>query len=583
MTEPSGHGHGFDWIEYSVFTTSLMCSVAVGVYYGFFHKENLDTVEGYVLGGKKMQLFPVALSLVSSFISGITLLSIPAETYVYGSQYMMATVTFVIHGTIIVVFLLPVFYRLQFISLYEYLELRFDQKIRKFASLLFAMFQMMYIPIVIYGPALAMNQVTGVNVHLITPIVCMICIFYTTIGGLKAVVWADTIQTVMMAGSMLTVAGLGVARAGGVGAVIEAARQGDRLEFFNLRLDPASRQTLWTVTFGLLAFWGGGQAVSPCVIQRFISLPSERLARHAVGWYVLGACSFLAMGCITGLIIYANYKDCDPIASQSIRYPDQLVPFFVSRIAKPLPGLLGLFLAGVFAAALSTMSTGVNTIAATVYEDFILPLLKETPSNAASSRSMKWLSFAFGIICVALVFVVEKLGTILELCVSLGGGTNGTVYAVFLLGIFYHRANAKGCMWGMIVGMLTITWIIVGNRYNQVRGLVSYPVKPVSTTMCGNNVTNSYERKPAYMDEDVLFLFKLSGFYHSFIGFVVTLVVTIVASNLTGGNDDRVLDPKLFTPMIRSRLPRRFRSVPTTENAESLPLNNILNSNTTKK
>ncbi|CAA9999191.1 unnamed protein product [Nesidiocoris tenuis] len=480
--------------------------------------------------------FQFLLELVFQFISGITLLSIPAETYVYGSQYMMATVTFVIHGTIIVVFLLPVFYRLQFISLYEYLELRFDQKIRKFASLLFAMFQMMYIPIVIYGPALAMNQVTGVNVHLITPIVCMICIFYTTIGGLKAVVWADTIQTVMMAGSMLTVAGLGVARAGGVGAVIEAARQGDRLEFFN-----------------------------------------------AVGWYVLGACSFLAMGCITGLIIYANYKDCDPIASQSIRYPDQLVPFFVSQIAKPLPGLLGLFLAGVFAAALSTMSTGVNTIAATVYEDFILPLLKETPSNAASSRSMKWLSFAFGIICVALVFVVEKLGTILELCVSLGGGTNGTVYAVFLLGIFYHRANAKGCMWGMIVGMLTITWIIVGNRYNQVRGLVSYPVKPVSTTMCANNVTNSYERKPAYMDEDVLFLFKLSGFYHSFIGFVVTLVVTIVASNLTGGNDDRVLDPKLFTPMIRSRLPRRFRSVPTTENAESLPLNNILNSDITKK
>lgn len=127
---------------------------------------------------------------------------------------------------------LPVFHKLQITSTYEYLERRFDMKNRMFASFLFALSLFLYLPIVIYIPALAFSAATGVNVHLITPIVCGVCIFYTTLGGLKAVVWTDTLQFTITVGAVIAVFILGVRSVGGIGVVFEEAIKGQRLDIF---------------------------------------------------------------------------------------------------------------------------------------------------------------------------------------------------------------------------------------------------------------------------------------------------------------------------------------------------------------
>lgn len=127
---------------------------------------------------------------------------------------------------------LPVFYDLQVTSAFTYLELRFDKFVRSAASLVYALQCIIYIPIVIYVPALAFSQVTGVNLHVITPIICVICIFYTTVGGLRAVVWTDTLQFVLMIGACIAVIVLGISSVGGFMEVWEAADRGKRLIFF---------------------------------------------------------------------------------------------------------------------------------------------------------------------------------------------------------------------------------------------------------------------------------------------------------------------------------------------------------------
>lgn len=166
----------FSWIDYVLFVSMFVVSVAIGVYFGFFNKKQ-DTAEEYLLGGRSMNIFPIAMSLIARYIrsslfilylcvnflifshlSGITLLGVPAEIYYFGIQYWACVVSATLSSIIIIYVYLPVFYELKISSSYEYLKVRFDGKIRIIASLLYVISTCLHVPIVIYIPALALNQ-----------------------------------------------------------------------------------------------------------------------------------------------------------------------------------------------------------------------------------------------------------------------------------------------------------------------------------------------------------------------------------------------------------------------------------------
>uniref|UniRef100_A0A1B6D7G6 Sodium-dependent multivitamin transporter n=1 Tax=Clastoptera arizonana TaxID=38151 RepID=A0A1B6D7G6_9HEMI len=126
----------FNWVEYTVFCSMLGFSMLIGIYYGCYKQQN--TVSEYLLGGKKMSIFPLTMSLVASHVSGITLLGVPAETYVFGTQYYVVFFSSIAISFLAVYFYIPVLYNLQLNSVYEYLELRFNRSVRILASLTFA-------------------------------------------------------------------------------------------------------------------------------------------------------------------------------------------------------------------------------------------------------------------------------------------------------------------------------------------------------------------------------------------------------------------------------------------------------------
>lgn len=179
-----------------------------------------------------MNFFPIAASLIASHISGITLMSIPAEMYANGSQYMVMVFSAIAVGIALTFVYLPVFYELQLTSSFEYLELRFDKSVRRVASLIYAISIIIFVPIIVYVPALAFSQVSGINLHFITLVTSLICVFYTTVGGLKAVVWTDTLQFVLMIGAVCCVIFLGLRETGGLMNVLETADRGGRIVFF---------------------------------------------------------------------------------------------------------------------------------------------------------------------------------------------------------------------------------------------------------------------------------------------------------------------------------------------------------------
>lgn len=179
-----------------------------------------------------MNFFPIAASLIASHVSGITLMSIPAEIYANGTQYTVMMVSSILVGLALSFIYLPVFYELQLTSSFQYLELRFDKSVRFTASLIYAISMITFVPIVVYVPALAFSQVSGINIHVITLVTSIICIFYTTVGGLKAVVWTDTLQFILMIGAVCCVIYLGLTTAGGIENVWNAAERGGRIIFF---------------------------------------------------------------------------------------------------------------------------------------------------------------------------------------------------------------------------------------------------------------------------------------------------------------------------------------------------------------
>ncbi|KAL6443069.1 hypothetical protein ACFW04_002798 [Cataglyphis niger] len=170
----------FGWTDYILFGGLLGISVLIGIYFGFFSTKQDNTTE-YLLGGKTMSFLPISMSLIASHISGVSLLGVPSEVYQYGTQYAACIFTSFISCFLIIFLYLPVFYKLQLKSTFEYLEIRFARPVRILASFLYTLSLIVYVPLIIYVPALAFSQATGMNLYYVAPVICLVCIFYTTI------------------------------------------------------------------------------------------------------------------------------------------------------------------------------------------------------------------------------------------------------------------------------------------------------------------------------------------------------------------------------------------------------------------
>lgn len=163
---------------------------------------------------------------------------------------------------------------------------------------------------------------------------------------------------------------------------------------------------------------------------------------RALWTFIVGVIFILTICCYSGLLIYATYYTCDPLTTKLAVAKDQLLPLLVMDVLGLFPGLPGLFVAGVFSAALSSLSTGLNSMSAVVLEDFCKPYCKEPLTENQSRYIMRGVVVVFGVICVALVFVVEHLGSVLQLSISLGSVSNGPLLGIFTLGVMVPWVHA---------------------------------------------------------------------------------------------------------------------------------------------
>ena len=545
--------------DYVVFAGTLLVSAGIGLFYAI-RDRNQNSEKEFLLAGRNLSVFPVALSLLSSFISAITLLGTPAEVYKHSSMYWLISVGFIISATLSAHVFIPVFYNLGITSVFEYIQMRFGKVVRIIACIVYLTWMLFYMSIVLYGPSLALSAVTGISLWGSVVAVGSVCTFYTTLGGMKAVVWTDCFQIVVMFAGMLTLLISGSIKLGGLDVAWDVAYQNDRIKFFIMDFDPTVRHTFWNLIVGGGFFWTAVYGINQAQVQRALSLPSLKKARIAIWINVPGMCCILTLVCLVGVTMYSYFSTCDPVTLGIIQKTDQLIPLFTMELVGHLEGLPGLVMSCVFSGSLSTISSGYNAVAAILLEDFVKPSFPNMKSSTMTLFS-KIVIVLTGAICLLIAFVISELGaTILQAAIILFGVLGGPLLGLFMLGVLFPWANKWGALIGHLTALVITLWIGLGSYINKV---VVTPPSPITIEGCRHlnftttmaPTTSMTTQADVPIEKDDFPLYKMSYIWYTLLGTVVTIVVGLIVSFITGATKPEEINPGLICPVFDELLP----------------------------
>uniref|UniRef100_A0A1I7YX77 Sodium/solute symporter n=1 Tax=Steinernema glaseri TaxID=37863 RepID=A0A1I7YX77_9BILA len=532
-------------IDYVIFCGFMCISIGVGVYYAVVNRSRKDVFKSaaqsddYLMGGRRMPYFPVAMSLLTTFLSGKAILGTPAEIFDHGLlwiiHFSMSAVAFLISGFIFV----PIFFHLSTTSIYEYLELRFHSAvIRKLCAAVFIANNLVYMGVVVYGPAVALSSVTSMPTFWTIILVGCSSTLYTTIGGLKAVVWTDTLQAGVMFAGMLALMAKGTVDVGGFGRMFEVATASGRMaELWRFDPDPALYMSFWTSTLGAICIWLSLYGVNQMAVQRYCSVPTLKDAQKVV--FITIPLYFLLsmMVCFIGLLVLTYFYNCNPLETGEITTYDQLVVLFAARVAENYPGFPGLLLACIFAATLSTVSTGYNSMAAVIYNDYIRPHYGDGHALLIN----KVLVFLSGLVSTAIAFSVEPLGGIVRSSVAILGATRGPVVGLFFLGVFARKVSTRATVVSFVgsIGVCLFLWLcsVVENPYKDYH----MPTNSSEEGCHGRpfNLTHIPPYDGFYGRPDTLYFSRISPFSYALIGMIFVFFPALLLSHCMPPREER--------------------------------------------
>jgi SSS family transporter len=449
------------------------------LYIGYYYSKRGNSTDDFFVAGRRIPWWAAGISIYGSQLSAITFMAIPAIVYATDWSLAIGSIMILAVVPLVIKYYLPFFRRLNVTSAYQYLEDRFDVKVRLLASVTFMFMQLARIGIVLYLPAIAITSVTGINVYLCIAIMGVFCTIYTVMGGIEAVIWTDVVQVAVLLGGAimcLVIAILNVE--GGITQAIETGLALDKFKMLHWGWD-SSQLVVWVALTGFFFLSIIPYTSDQTVVQRYLTVRDEKAAAKSL-WTngiitIPGVMIFFGLG--TALYIY-YLKNPQVMNSDS---PDELLPFY---IVQNLPvGIAGIVIAGLFAASMSSLDSSMNSIA-TAYITDIQKRFNKSSSDAHSLKLAKWITVIIGFagtgsaMFIAATHVDFIFNYFQEILGVFGGGLAG----VFVLAIFIKKANATGAIVG-VLGGAAITWLV---KYNTDISLYLYgAVGVISSVLIG--------------------------------------------------------------------------------------------------
>ncbi|BFZ12619.1 hypothetical protein BsWGS_15658 [Bradybaena similaris] len=429
-------------------------------------------------------------------------------------------------------------------------------------SIAFSVIILIYMAAVLYAPAVALSQVTGLSREISILAMGAVCTFYTSIGGIRAVIWTDAFQLIVVWAGLLALLIKGAVDVGGWTNVWEISKNGSRLPQFNMDPNPFIRHTFWTLLIGgctnMMTVYGANQTN----LQRYASVRTLAGARIALILNLPLWIIYITILCLLGLVMYAYFETCDPITAGFVAKQDQLIPFFVLKTMGDFPGLPGLFVACIFSASISTVSSGINSLAAVTLEDLFKPCYHlvhhKSPSKGMSTVATIILAIIFGAMTIGLAYLASLLGkTALTISFGIFGIVGGPLLGLIMSGMFIPFMNSWGAGIGMVASLITCFYVGLDPVFNPppkndlpVRS-DQCPGSNISTASLMYNISTSTTILPSHStmahhiasDDGHLYL---SYIHYSTLALIVSGIVGSIVSALTCCNRGRDIDERTY-------------------------------------
>ena len=444
----------FGTANYLVLGVYLVALIGMGLY--FARRE--QSADDFFRAGRRIPWWAAGISIFGTQLSAITYMAVPAKTFATDWRFLTLNIGIVIVAPLIVYVFLPFFRRLNVTTAYEYLEKRFNLAVRLVASAQFVFFQLGRIGIVLFLPSLALSMVTSIDVSVCIIAMGILCIFYTVLGGIEAVIWTDVMQVVLLlGGAVLCLVVIAVDLPAGWSEAIAVAERADKFRTFDFRFD------FTTATFWVLLFGGIGQSLvsygtDQAVVQRYLTTKNETMARRSIWCNAILTLPATLLFFVLGTALYVFFQARPEALSPVVGQQDAVFPWF---IVTQLPdGVAGVLIGGLFAASMSSLDSSMNSVATAVTTD----LYRRFNPGAAVHKCLRiarWVTVIVGALGTALALVMvesniqslwDQMGAVLGL---FGGGLAG----LFLLGIFTRRTSASAALAALLGSTAIQFWI----------------------------------------------------------------------------------------------------------------------------
>lgn len=436
----------FITLDYVVLSAYLIAMLGVGVYFARGQK----TEEDYLLGGRRMNWFLVSLSACATMLSGVSITGHPGYIFDHDNTMFPAVFGLMI-GAPLVIMVLPYLMRLRMFTVYEYLEKRFSFSLRTLASVIFLVNKAVYLTLVVYTAALLLSAATPLTFGQGAIIVGFISTSLTMLGGMKAVVWSDAVQLVIMvAGFAVVIVRIGLADSEGVAAVWNVAHEAGKTRTFDFSLD-WSANTVFALLFFYATASALGHITDQVLIQRLFAIGGQRAAVRGyistVGMLIV----FHGIFFVTGVLLYGYYaRGLGYLPEDIATHGDKVLPYFIST---QLPaGLAGLVLSALIASTVSTATSVLNSLATVAVNDFYARLWVKDRLQEHYVLISRLLIVFWGVFSVVMVVFLARYQSVVASTITITGLTFSPLGGVFFLGLFTKRATGRGAIVGALAG-----------------------------------------------------------------------------------------------------------------------------------
>jgi SSS family solute:Na+ symporter len=452
---------------------------------GVWTTRKIKKTEDFFVGGRSMPGWAIGFSLLGTAISSVTFLAYPGSAYQGNWSRIMQGLMLPVAVMIGIYFFIIFYRRSLFLSAYEYFQHRFGHWTRNYTSLVFLIGQIFRIGSVLFLVTLAMEVLTGWSLIFSIILVGFILTFYTVLGGLEAVVWTDVAQTfILVGGGLLTIFIVFIKVNGGIFEVFHLAAVANKFDLTTSWNFDLTRDTFWVFAFSGIMNNIQELSTDQVKIQRYAAPSTDSGARRATWMVGLGCIPIWVLFMLVGTCLWVFYQVNPSSLPMNIK-ADQVFPHF---IVTQLPvGLSGFVIAALLAAAMSTISSGLNASASVVSIDWYQRYFVRNQTDKHYLRFARIITVVLGVFMMFAAWALSLLKSeaFLDIGFFIGAVFAGGLGGLFLLGFFFKHANNRGALVGVIFGVIVILWLTLSNM-KLLPQSISSSIHPFMISVAGN-------------------------------------------------------------------------------------------------